>query len=151
MFLILKSTVVTSVPFSNLNSPSTNLQKRAVLPTLLSPTSMNLYFFSSPKERYLYSIWYNNKGHCSWQETKKEPIEIKWFSGKFLPLTWKKLSLTPDTLHRTAEADFLVSSTPFKVFSLALATVILYTWLKLISHIHYLIGEEVIHLSFQEE
>ena len=52
IFFILKSTVVTCVLFSEVNSPSTNLQNKAVLPTLLSPTNINLYFFSSPKDKY---------------------------------------------------------------------------------------------------
>ncbi len=56
IFLILKSIVVTWVSFSAKKSPSVNLQKSAVLPTLLSPTRMNLYFFSSPYDKYLYSI-----------------------------------------------------------------------------------------------
>ncbi len=56
IFFILKSTVVTRVLFSEWNSPYTNRQKSAVFPTLLSPTRMNLYFFYSPKDKYLSSI-----------------------------------------------------------------------------------------------
>lgn len=45
IFLILKSIVVTWVSFSARKSPSVNLQKRAVLPTLLSPMMIILYLF----------------------------------------------------------------------------------------------------------
>lgn len=51
MFLILKSIVVTCVYFSAKKSPSVNLQKSAVLPTLLSPTKINLYFFYYPYDK----------------------------------------------------------------------------------------------------
>jgi len=56
IFFILKSIVVTCVYFYAKKFPSVNLQNKAVLPTLLSPTRINLYFFSYPYDKYRYSI-----------------------------------------------------------------------------------------------